>query len=172
MRRLSPRWLPRAHLAGAALLLLAAACDTSSGGASDSGDATGGSTGMASPCEGDMRGDDYAVGLAKTTDERTVTFVDASPAPPAKGDNTWTLRVTDTSGAPLPGLTMEVGTWMPDHGHGSPIVPTVTEDGEPGTYVIDPLNFFMAGLWEITITLSDPSGGASTDTVFRFCIDP
>ncbi len=143
------------------------ACDDV-GDDGDSTDATG-----EDPNElcGDPAGyDEFSVGLAKTGEQMTVTFVDAQPAPPIRDFNTWTLMVTGADGEPLSVMAWEVFPWMPDHGHGSP-TPTVVEEGEEdGQYVLDPVNLFMAGKWtiDLTATLPDEQG---TDTVqFAFCV--
>ena len=56
---------------------------------------------------------------------------------------------------------------MPDHGHGAPLVPTVTDNGD-GTYKIENIILQMAGIWETTITAT--VNGAEDKAVFTFCI--
>lgn len=120
-------------------------------------------------CEQDTRDEEFVAGMEKIGDaDHRFTLVDSLPAPPAKGNNTWTLEVTDAAGAPASG-TISVLPFMPDHGHGTSLGAEVTEE-EPGRYTLDPVNLFMPGLWEITIGIGD--GDTTTDeVVFRFCID-
>jgi hypothetical protein len=114
--------------------------------------------------------DDFVVGLEKTGDKVTVSFVDAQPAPPIRDFNTWTLAVHDLDGNPVEGADWELFPWMPDHGHGSPTPIVVTESETPGEYVLDPVDLFMAGRWTITMTLSLPDDGGEDEVEFAFCI--
>lgn len=122
-------------------------------------------------CADETRDDDYALGLAKSGAHMTVTFVDAMPAPPARGDNTWVVAIHDATGAPLRGLALSVDPYMPDHQHGTSIATHVDEAETAGQYVLAPVNLFMPGLWEVTIAASGVPGGDDA-IVFRFCVDP
>ena len=51
---------------------------------------------------------------------------------------------------------------MPAHGHGASVEPTVTEIS-PGTYVATPLDFFMAGEWELRTAITNAADGGATD---------
>jgi YtkA-like protein len=83
-----------------------------------------------------------------------------SPAEPKVGYDAAELAITDLSGAAVAGLSLVVVPWMPAHGHGASVQPTVMET-DPGTYVATPLDFFMAGGWELRTTIA----GAVNDTV-------
>ena len=99
----------------------------------------------------------------------SVTIVDAMPAVPARGDNTWTVRIADAAGAPEEGMVVDLRPWMPDHGHGSPVEEEVTDLGA-GEYEATPLNLFMAGFWTVTFDVTDAEG--TTDSVvFNVCVD-
>ena len=67
-----------------------------------------------------------------------------SPAQPTVGYDATQLAITDATGAPVTGLTLTIVPWMPAHGHGASVEPTVSEIA-PGVYVATPLDFFMAG---------------------------
>jgi hypothetical protein len=143
------------------------ACDAGDEMASDDDD-----DGVESPrgCATETRADSYALGMATQGERVQVAFVDASPAPPERGDNTWRVAITQ-GGAPLSDLDVEVEPYMPDHMHGTSIAAHVTATDVPGEYVIDPVNMFMPGLWLVHLYLSLPAG--SDDTVeFDFCVDP
>jgi hypothetical protein len=119
-----------------------------------------------------MEGQDtYTPGLAKVgANGYTGALMEATPAPPAKGDNVWRALITDPSQAPVDGLDVEVKTWMPLHNHGSPIRAESTPAGAPGEYTLDPVNLFMPGIWEVTLqpTLGDT---LLDEMLFTFCID-
>jgi hypothetical protein len=103
--------------------------------------------------------------------QRKLSFVlvSSDPGPPIKGNNTWVVRVLDSANQPVPGATLTVRPYMPDHGHGTPIVVMPTETS-PGTYTLSPVNLFMSGLWQVTIDVSAP-GGVSDSGVFSFCAE-
>ena len=78
--------------------------------------------------------------------------VRTSPSPPRKGVNWAEYRITDASGAPVTGLSLDVSPWMPAHGHGATVRPSITESGA-GTYTIENLLFYMSGHWELHTTI-------------------
>ena len=84
-----------------------------------------------------------------------------SPNPPALGVDAAELTLTDTTGAPVTGLTLTTLPWMPAHGHGTSTTPTVTETTTPGVYVATPIDFYMSGQWELRTTIT----GAVDDMV-------
>jgi hypothetical protein len=86
-----------------------------------------------------------------------------SPAQPTVGYDATQLAVTDAAGAPVAGLTLTVVPFMPAHGHGASVEPTVSETA-PGVYVATPLDFFMAGNWELMTAIArTPDGGRGGD---------
>ena len=83
---------------------------------------------------------------------------------PAKGTNSWTVRIADAATAqPLDGLTVVVTPRMPDHPHGT--LPVVVEPLGAGSYSVAPLYLYMAGLWNVRFDIETPlaSGAAATD---------
>jgi hypothetical protein len=120
-------------------------------------------------CEIEDRDDTFIAGMAKQgAGGIEVTLVTATPTPPARGDNTWTVELKQ-NGTPVSGAAVEVIPFMPDHRHGTPVTPTVTATANPGEYQVTPVNLWMPGLWEITVKAT-PSGGTQDTVVFRFCI--
>lgn len=114
------------------------------------------------PCGGG--GEAYYSGVSKTASDGTrFTIVDAVPAPPARFENSWQVRVTDAAGTALTGEMLSAAPWMPKHGHGSPTV-TATADAA-GLYHLDDVRLSMPGVWQVT--LSDASGASA---LFEFCI--
>lgn len=122
-------------------------------------------------CADETRDDEFAIGLSKSSESATVSFVAADPAPPAIDDNTWTVQISDPDGQPLTDASITTVTpMMPDHGHGTPSVATVTATGNPAEFEISPVNMFMAGLWEVTLDI-DLGGGTTEQVVFAFCVE-
>ena len=142
------------------LSLFAAACS----GGGDDGDET-------VNCAEEDRDDTYVAGLAKNGQmgKLTFTLVEATPAPPARYDNTWILQLTSVgAAAPVTGAAMIVTPWMPDHQHRSPSAVVVEPLPEAGKYKLEPVNLWMPGFYETTIEAQD---GQNVDkAVFKFCI--
>jgi hypothetical protein len=116
---------------------------------------------------------DYVAGL--TVDSElgfyAAELIDAQPAPPDTGENTWTLRVTDGADVALPATALVVRPWMPDHGHGTnpatwPLEP-VDDDGTLGLRNMD---LIMPGLWRIALQVL-PEAGEEDEVRFFFCAE-
>jgi hypothetical protein len=143
---------------------------TSGGGGSGGGDLDGGdSTFLCSVRPGV---DQYAANMTKKGTKGLMSFllIQSNPAPPIMGSNAWKLKVTGSDGMPVSqGLVVDV--FMPDHGHPSPLSPTVTYDPATGVYGLDPIYLSMVGMWRITFTITDPNDSSLIiDKVeFFFC---
>jgi len=150
----------------AALPLALTACDDDTEASSD--DAVANDDGAtARGCDDEER-DDFAIGVERAGSTLTFAIHDAMPSDPIRGDNMWMVSVA-RDGEMLPGAELSVRPWMPDHGHGTPVEIEITDEGE-GEYTLDPLNLFMAGLWEVHVgvTLED---GTEEEVVFHACVD-
>ena len=77
----------------------------------------------------------------------------AAPAQPVVGYDAAQLAISDPSGSPVSGLSLSIVPWMPAHGHGTSVNPTVTETA-PGIFVATPLYLFMPGSWELRMTIA------------------
>lgn len=80
------------------------------------------------------------------------------------GRNEVILKVSTEKGKTVEGAQVEITPWMPEHGHGTPWPPIVTEQGQ-GTYkAVIPV--MMIGAWELRIKVKK---GELEDTVlFNF----
>jgi hypothetical protein len=94
-----------------------------------------------------------------------------SPPQPTVGYDATQLEITDITGAPVTGLTLAIIPWMPAHGHGASVVPTVSETA-PGVYVATPLDFFMAGDWELMTAINRSTGDAGSAGAIDDSADP
>ena len=142
---------------GLALLLGASACDDGEDMDADTADDVSaddaGDDGTTSRCANETRADDFAAGLSKDGTAFRVTVDVAEPADPIRGDNAWTLMITDLEGNPIEGVIVDAKPWMPDHGHGTAVEEELIDMGG-GAYEVSPLNLFMAGYWEVHLELS------------------
>jgi hypothetical protein len=99
-----------------------------------------------------------------------------SPAQPTVGYDAAQLAITDATdaaGAPVSGLTLTIVPWMTAHGHGASVQPTVTET-TPGVYVATPVDFYMAGNWELMTAVgraADAGSGGAIDDSARPTVD-
>jgi hypothetical protein len=117
-------------------------------------------------CKNDPRVEAYAPGISKMGIQGTLRFeLSASdPAPPSRGTNVWTVRTLGAGGAPVD-VTLTATPFMPDHGHGSSVVPQITKSADG--YRIEALYLFMPGVWRV---LLDAQGAQSDAAAFYFCI--
>jgi hypothetical protein len=127
-------------------------------------------------CTSDPRVSAFALNLEKATQRGLfkVRIVSADPAPPAKGLNTWAVRVLQPSGAAVSAAELTLhreqdtpDPSMPDHGHGS-LTNAAVERRNNGDFGVEPLDLFMPGVWRVGF---DVRAGQQRDTVFFFfCI--
>jgi len=159
----------------AAALLVACANNTGNSPDPDAGGATSTLPDGSVSCTSDARLDIYRAGLTKPGLNGALLFrlEKSEPGPPVKGNNTFTLSVANVSGEAVTG-DLSITLKMPGHGHDSPTVPAVTFDADSAMYTVTPVNLFMAGVWQITISAYEAAAdaGAPLDSVsFFFCIE-
>lgn len=125
------------------------------------------STDAAPDCGGSV--DAIAPGLQVPCDGGgcTLEVVDTSPAPPDRGDNTWTLRVVDPAEA-VAGLS--VAPFMPAHDHGTVPADYAGTSAGDQTYTVGPFDLFMPGRWELRTTVQ-LSSGTTDSAVLAFCVE-
>ena len=147
-----------------ALALGLAACGTNDNGGDDDVD-----------CATVTGVDTFVVGLDHAGTDGVFDFklMDAMPAPPFRGNNTWVVQVSSmnagVAGAPVDGATIKVTPFMPAHQHGTGVNVVIEPTGAAGQYKLDPVNLWMQGVWETTVRATV---GTMTDTtVFKFCVD-
>jgi hypothetical protein len=125
-------------------------------------------------CDDDSRVDTYTAHLAKAGAAGLKFEIQSSdPAPPAKGGDTFVVKITDANGQAMTG-DLSADLYMPDHGHGTTVEPVITFDPATSTYTLTPLYLFMPGVWRVRLTAYAGSADAGTaiDTgTFYFCID-
>ena len=119
-------------------------------------------------------GEEYSPGMTAQGEEGVVevSLVEATPAPPDKGDNLFTVQVAQVADdALLDDATVLLRPWMPEHGHGSsPETFALSWTGSDGLYETDSVNLFMGGLWELSFEVTTEEGSTDTAT-FTFCVE-
>jgi hypothetical protein len=127
-------------------------------------------------CEADPRLDSYAGELDKSGQLGVLSFrfFDLAPSPPAKGNNTFHVQVSDAAGDLMQG-DLRVDLRMPDHGHGTSVEPAISLDPALGTYTVTPLYLFMPGVWRLEFEAfagaSMPGESMIDSVVLHFCVE-
>lgn len=86
------------------------------------------------------------------------------PATPAAINqiHSWKIRVHSPVGLPIAHAHIAVDGGMPQHGHGLPTQPQVTQELGDGVYLLEGMKFSMTGWWEIKLAIQTPQ---ASDTV-------
>ncbi len=119
-------------------------------------------------CASDPRVEAFSVPLlSKGAAGASIVIESGIPSVVQQGLNEWMVKITDATGNPVDG-TVSVLSSMPDHGHSSPTLPTITPKGN-GEYDIANINLSMRGVWTVTISIASPT--VNDDATFTFCVD-
>jgi len=98
--------------------------------------------------------------LTRPTDDNRFVVTLQPPAKPAAINqlHSWQVRLASPSGVPIEHARIQVDGGMPQHGHGLPTRPQVTQELAAGTYVIEGMKFSMTGWWQIKLAIDSPDG--------------
>lgn len=77
----------------------------------------------------------------------------------------WQINVKTADGQPVDNANIIIGGGMPEHGHGLPTQPQVTESLGNGNYRVEGVRFNMAGWWEFKLTIA--ANGQSDNVTFN-----
>lgn len=97
-----------------------------------------------------------------------VSWRSDSDSVPLNQIHTWTLTVETADGQPVENATILVDGGMPQHGHGLPTSPQVTEYLGNGEYRVEGLRFQMTGFWEVKFNIS--ANGQSDSITFNLTL--
>lgn len=92
----------------------------------------------------------------------TVSFVSAVEPIAINQIHSWTLHVATADGQPVDNAAITVDGGMPQHGHGLPTRPQVTQNLGGGDYLVEGLKFQMGGWWEVRYEIT---AGGQTDAI-------
>ncbi len=79
--------------------------------------------------------------------------------------HTWTLHVEDAQGSVVENAAIKVSGDMPEHRHGMPTQPQVTQYLGDGDYLVEGMRFQMGGWW--TVTFDIETGGEADSVTFN-----
>ena len=74
----------------------------------------------------------------------------------------WVFHIEYAEGGAVDDATVSVTGGMPEHNHGLPTDPRMTQALGGGDYVLEGMRFHMSGYWELTVTIV---AGGRRDTV-------
>lgn len=84
-----------------------------------------------------------------------IVSYEASTVPvPVNQMHQWTLHVETADGQPVEDASITVDGDMPQHGHGLPTRPQVTQNLGSGDYLIEGMKFQMGGWWVMDFTIT------------------
>jgi YtkA-like len=103
---------------------------------------------------------DIDLALTRSSADHKYVVTLQPPAQPAAINqlHAWQVRLASPAGMPVPHARIKVDGGMPQHGHGLPTRPQVTQELAAGTYLIEGMKFSMTGWWEIKLAIDGPTG--------------
>lgn len=114
---------------------------------------------------------DLSLKKASSAGAYQVALIPPTKTPAINQIHSWTVQVSDTTGNPVHDAVFTVGGGMPQHGHGLPTKPRVSNEFESGSYRIDGMKFSMPGWWEIKLDIRG-THGADTVTFNTVVVSP
>ena len=100
----------------------------------------------------------------------SVSYSTEIEPPPLHQIHEWILTVQSKEGTPVDGANILVDGDMPEHQHGLPTQPEVTEDLGSGRYRVEGMKFSMPGYWTVTIFVQ--AEGQYDEATFELNLDP
>jgi len=97
-----------------------------------------------------------------------VTWSVDNSSVPLNQIHNWKLHVETSDGELVENATILVDGGMPQHGHGLPTNPQVTEYLGNGDYLVEGMRFQMTGFWEVKFVIS--ANGQSDSITFNLDI--
>ena len=91
-----------------------------------------------------------------------VSYTASTGSVPVNQMHQWTLHVETVDGQPVENARITVDGDMPQHGHGLPTRPQVTEYLGNGDYLVEGMKFQMGGWWLMDFTIT---ANGQTDAV-------
>lgn len=84
-----------------------------------------------------------------------VSYTADPEAIPLNEMHSWILHVETADGQPVENATITVDGGMPQHNHGLPTAPEVTEELGGGDYRVEGMKFQMGGWWEVKFLIDN-----------------
>ncbi|MFN8597512.1 MAG: FixH family protein [Anaerolineae bacterium] len=97
---------------------------------------------------------DYSLTRPSDSGLYRVTYSSSQTPVPVNELHTWKLHVETADGKPVDNATISIFGDMPQHGHGMPTKPQVTQNLGNGDYLVEGMKFQMGGWWKIDFTIN------------------
>lgn len=97
-----------------------------------------------------------------------VAYTSSVDPVPVNQMHTWTLHIETAAGEPVEQAEITVDGGMPQHGHGLPTQPQVTQYLGDGDYLVEGMKFNMPGWWEVKFHIS--ANGQSDSLTFNLTL--
>ena len=97
---------------------------------------------------------DYSTTRSSDNGLFNVSYTASTGTIPINQMHQWTLHIERADGTPVEDATITVDGDMPQHGHGLPTQPQVTQNLGNGDYLVDGLKFQMGGWWLMDFTIA------------------
>ena len=75
--------------------------------------------------------------------------------------HSWIVHIESEGGETVENAEILIGGGMPQHNHGFPTTPEVTEELGDGDYMIEGMKFSMGGWWELQLSINAAAGSDS-----------
>lgn len=98
-----------------------------------------------------------------------ISYASETTPLPLNQIHTWTIHVETADGQPVDDAEITVDGGMPQHGHGLPTNPQVTQNLGGGDYLVEGMKFQMLGWWEVKFQIS--ANGQSDDVTFNLILE-
>jgi lipopolysaccharide/colanic/teichoic acid biosynthesis glycosyltransferase len=106
----------------------------------------------------------------RTSDRRLykVSFKSALEPIPINEIHTWTIHLETSVGKPVENAKISVDGLMPEHGHGLPTEPQITNYLGNGDYTVEGMKFQMTGWWQVNFHIA--TNGQSDKVTFNLML--
>lgn len=114
--------------------------------------------------------DDLDTSTTRLTDEGAFQVSVSSNQEPVELNeiHSWTVHVETPDGQPIEGAEITVDGGMPQHNHGFPTAPKITEELGGGDYLLDGVKFSMSGWWELKLVIT--ASGQTDEVTFNIVL--
>ena len=111
---------------------------------------------------------DYALTRLSDNGIYRATYSSSDTPVPVNQLHSWKLHVETAAGQPVDNAAISIFGDMPQHGHGMPTKPRVTQNLGNGDYLVEGMKFQMGGWWAIDFTIN--ANGQSDKVTFNLML--
>ena len=111
---------------------------------------------------------DLATTRATQADHFIVAIAPEDPNYQRNALHAWIATITTPDGAPVEDAEITIDGGMPQHGHGLPTEPQMTQNLGEGRYKIEGVRFHMRGWWEFKLAIT--ADGVSDNITFNLVL--